>query len=704
MIDTQSQSELHRFQLFNPLPESITAGRKFLYGTHETSGTGHVSCASCHVDGRMDRLAWDLGDPSGEMKAFNQNCQTDLLSVTDFECSDFHPMKGPMMTQTLQDIIGHEPFHWRGDRDGIEEFNGAFTGLLGADAQLNIEDMQKFEDMLDTITFPPNPFRNKDNTLPSSVDLNEQYTSGRFAQAGMPLGVGDAVRGLELYNLALLDGVFQCGSCHTIPTGMAVNGPLMLGSIGASVGGEIMPMGSMGENHLGIVSVDGSTQKAIKTPHLRNAYEKVGFETSRLESLSGFGFLHDGAIDSVSRFLSAPAFSVTSDQDVADLVALMMAFSGSEIDDGFIPLGNDVPLSQDSHAGAGYQFTPDQATQSSDLLDELILISMSDRVSLIVASPTQNYYFDELQSLFVSESGAINSIGLMSLASVSNPLTFMVVPAELKLRLTTDRDMDGLSDSLEISQGSDPTDSASTSLRPRRGLWFNPLRSGHGMDVQTSGSNMYVLWYTYNSDGSPHWYLAVGPKSEQWSGDLNQHTWNHETREVEIETVGTVSMNFHDARNATMTWQIGENSGEEPFQYFNFSNEATVHNFTGTYYDPQDIGWGMTLDSQGGSQVALIYYYDQSGQSRWAIGTTSNSQQSNFVVSSYQGFCTGCELVEPQGQVIGELSLQAANDWYQNRQLTIDLDIKYPGDTQSWTAESLSFEALSDPFFDPALQ
>jgi hypothetical protein len=29
-----------------------------------------------------------------------------------------------MVTQSLQDIIGREPVHWRGDRPGIESFNG----------------------------------------------------------------------------------------------------------------------------------------------------------------------------------------------------------------------------------------------------------------------------------------------------------------------------------------------------------------------------------------------------------------------------------------------------------------------------------------------------------------------------------------------------------------------------------------------------
>ena len=77
-----------------------------------------------------------------------------------------HTMKGPMTTQTLQDIIRHEPFHWRGDRDGIEEFAGAFNGLQGADQALGNIPMQEFKDFLSTIHFTPNPFRALDNSLP----------------------------------------------------------------------------------------------------------------------------------------------------------------------------------------------------------------------------------------------------------------------------------------------------------------------------------------------------------------------------------------------------------------------------------------------------------------------------------------------------------------------------------------------------------
>ena len=41
-------------------------GRPFLYDTSLTSSHGDSACASCHIFGDFDSLAWDLGDPDGQ--------------------------------------------------------------------------------------------------------------------------------------------------------------------------------------------------------------------------------------------------------------------------------------------------------------------------------------------------------------------------------------------------------------------------------------------------------------------------------------------------------------------------------------------------------------------------------------------------------------------------------------------------------------
>ena len=703
-IDISSNIELMKSEIFNPLPQSIQQGRKFLYSTHDTSGLGQASCASCHVDARMDKLAWDLGDPSGDMKEFNQNCQTELANITTFECTDFHPMKGPMMTQTFQDIIGNEPFHWRGDRNGIEEFNGAFKSINGDDTQLSTDEMQKFKAMIATITFPPNPFRNHDNTLPNNIDLTNHYTSGRFSAAGQPLGSGNPQNGLQLFNLGLLDGVFQCGSCHTLPTGMAVNGALKLGTINAPVGGEIMPLGPNDANHLGIVSVDGSTQKAIKTPQLRNLYDKVGFEMSRSESLSGFGFLHDGAIDSVSRFLSAGAFSVDSDQEVADLVALMMAFSGSELDNGHIPLGNTPQESQDTHAGVGQQYTLIQATQVNDRIDELIEIASSGKVDLLVNSGEgKNYMYDVNMSQFISEEGVLlSNLGLMSLASSESSLNYTIVPLGLGQRLAFDRDGDGVYDFQEIINGSDITDANSIGIKPKTGLWYNPQRAGHGVDIQMAGDSLFIIWYTYNDDDmTPTWYLASGLYAQDWQADLYSFTWDFNSRTTTRETVGTVNLQFDNAKNTTFSWDVNGRVGSESFIYFDVSNIMTTKQFTGTYFDIQDSGWGLTIHTQGMAQVAVIYYYDENGLPRWSLGSNANNQNSVIEMKSFLGFCPDCDFIATTNQQIGTLNIQ----FNAGRTIDFSTELSYPDNvSDNWLINSTVLSPISSEYYDPQVQ
>jgi len=97
-----------------------------------------------------------------------------------------------MTTQTLQDIVGKEPHHWRGHRLGLEQFANAFHSLLGGDAPLPPVDLQEFEDFLATISFPPNPYRNANTPCRRISRCRANSPTGRFGPAGQPLPNGNA--------------------------------------------------------------------------------------------------------------------------------------------------------------------------------------------------------------------------------------------------------------------------------------------------------------------------------------------------------------------------------------------------------------------------------------------------------------------------------------------------------------------------------
>ena len=61
LSDPRRRAETGRLPLpFDPSPASAKDGRRFLYDAAHTSGHGDEACASCHVFGDLDGLAWDL--------------------------------------------------------------------------------------------------------------------------------------------------------------------------------------------------------------------------------------------------------------------------------------------------------------------------------------------------------------------------------------------------------------------------------------------------------------------------------------------------------------------------------------------------------------------------------------------------------------------------------------------------------------------
>ncbi len=394
VIDTDALTESQRVPYFDPTPQYIRAGRPALYDTHQTSGLGQASCASCHIDGRMDLLAWDLGDPSGAMKAFNQTCNFGLGG-----CGPWHPMKGPMTTQTLLGIIGTEPFHWRADREDLAAFNGAFESLMGDDEQLSGDEMADFEAFVSSLTVPPNPFRNLDGSLPSSL-----------------FNGGNPSAGANFYTTVPVDGaLLTCAGCHALPNG--TNGQLT------------------SANLLQI-------SQSMKIPQLRNMYEKTGFDLGSSNNNRGFGFTHDGAIDTLFDFLFFPGFAFSPGaagvQQRRDVEAFLFCFA------------------TDTHAGVGAQATMGGAGgDQTARRDQLLSIANTGQVDLVakgvVGGELRGYLHLGGSSFQSDRAGEVVTVAQLDEAAANGAmLTYTLVPNGSATRIGIDRDEDGALDRDEL--------------------------------------------------------------------------------------------------------------------------------------------------------------------------------------------------------------------------------------------------------------
>jgi len=409
-IDLNTDQETAHLAMSSPEPIGVLTGRLFLYDSRVTSGNGNDSCASCHVFGDTDGLAWDLGDPDGVVASIPNV----FIPISPAGApAQFHPMKGPMTTQSMRGLRGHGPMHWRGDRTGnnrtggetleeaaFKEFNEAFDALQGLGEELSGEDMQKFTDFSMRISYPPNPIR----------QLNNQLT-------------GIEVRGDQMFRngvVRIQTGLLEvCVQCHTLDHAAGLFGTRGLSANNSQTG-----------------------EKNFKIPHFRDQYQKVGmfgfgFQTppETGPQVRGFAFNHNGATS--SNFIVAD-LGMPND-DLLAIRAFLYAFPTESA----AIMGQQVTLSSTNktQADARLRLLLERADVTTPI-PECDLVA-----SGTVAGVARGWSYDRA-GLFQPDAVASPALTRSELeALITDPadrVTFMCAPWGSGERIGIDGDLDGI--------------------------------------------------------------------------------------------------------------------------------------------------------------------------------------------------------------------------------------------------------------------
>jgi len=416
VVNTTQFAEVAHVRMFNPEPARVVTGRKFLYDGALTSSRGDSACAGCHIFGDLDQLSWDLGVPDERVaqspNAYNVNIPAFLRQPR------FHPMKGPMTTQSFRGLKRNGPLHWRGDRTGVtraadetleeqafEDFNVAFTSLNGRAAQLSTADMDAFAKFVLELTYPPNPIANLDNSLTAMQS-----------------------QGMTIYNNVTSDGITQCNGCHRLDR----------------VQGRFGTDGTMAFE-------GGGVAEDFKIPHLRNMYQKVGMFARNTQvntapsfgdQIRGFGYDNSGAAGSVFDFLSSPVFQL-NDADTRLVEQFVLAF----------------PSDMNPIVGQQVTVTAANSTRTDvrnrlNLLVQRALVSAPVRECEVVAKAViqgraAGWVMNSAQS-FVPDDANAPAVTLTALlnqtAAAQAPITFTCVPPGNGTRVGVDRDADNILD------------------------------------------------------------------------------------------------------------------------------------------------------------------------------------------------------------------------------------------------------------------
>jgi DNA-binding beta-propeller fold protein YncE len=449
VIDLGSGTTSAVLPLHNPEPPEVITGRPFLYDAVNTSGNGESSCASCHIFGDLDGLSWNLGDPDASTSTNNQPQPDPILEATN-PTVDFHPMKGPMTTQTLRGLSTHGGMHWRGDRvtgffgtdlcnaPGYAEANStnapcqevpafknfivAFEGLVGKEGTVTSNEMAMFADFALEVTEPPNPVRALDNSLDTAQTNGENayFSCGADTTECAPLDANAS------------DTVEDCDGCHSLD-------PLH-GFFGT--GGE--------------QSFEGEPQH-MKVPHLRNAYAKVGMFGTSGDQVRGTGYLHDGSVDTLKTFLGAGVFNLTA-QEEDDLQQFVLAYPSD-----LAPIvGQQVTIRPDnSSVGDVNTRISLIATRANVGFDSKVLGGMVTECDVVVKTVEggveKGYYSEDGVNFTPDDNGPVISEAVLRAKADplgdAQTLTYTAVPPGSAYRIGIDRDEDMLPNGVETNTG-----------------------------------------------------------------------------------------------------------------------------------------------------------------------------------------------------------------------------------------------------------
>jgi DNA-binding beta-propeller fold protein YncE len=523
IVSLGSRSEVGHVPMFSPEPASVTNGRRYLYDATFTSGHGDSACASCHIGGDNDALAWDLGNPGGIPLTITKlgtifTIDPAIISALLPRFAGIFafnmPLKGPMTTQSLRGMDNHGAMHWRGDRNGavkqdgtpdidpttgqpvvsaqpnagiydeekaFTSFNVAFPGLVGRSAQLTDSDMLDFAHFILQVTYPPNPVRNLDNSLTPEQQIGHDFY---FNSVATPNGAQELPS----------DRFHNCNGCHTLD-----------------------PKGNLGQTaHPGFFGSDGRLSfelesQVFKVPHLRNMYTKVGMFGSSPDSLQpgtlflpeqqapaqdavrGFGFNHDGVLGQLEHFFTGQVFiKMTVPVHLPDgttvppnpfgipFIDLNALFANPPtvtlVEDGGFKLRHAIVafmMAYDSNMApvVGQQMTltalnAPTANPRIDLLEARATVGECDLVAKGGHAWGREIGYLFSGGAWTSDTGKkISDADLRALTSAgcfqSQTLTFTCVPPGEGVRVALDRDGDGFPDGAEIAAGTDPANAAS---------------------------------------------------------------------------------------------------------------------------------------------------------------------------------------------------------------------------------------------------
>lgn len=267
-----------------------------------------------------------------------------------------------------------------------------------------------------------------------------------------------------------------------------------------------------------------------------------------------------------------------------------------------------------------------------------------------------------------------------------------------------DNDSGGVDSTIEFEITTETLDDPYLVEPASSAMWYDVSRNGEGFMLEVIASNRAILyWFTYDTDGRQDWYFGDGEirGNRVIFTDIlrvagGEFGPGFDPEKVTRTAVGSASFTWSDCSSGVMNWVMDRDGGARRSGRMNVSRLTQVMGFpcaggpeppltaemnlSGSWYDPNRSGEGLTIEVLSNQQVlAFFFSYDTHGARRWFFGT-GEFEEGKIVFP---------EMFTTQGGIFGagfDPEAVEVNDWG-----TMELDLECKGGVARFTPTETGF-------------
>lgn len=197
------------------------------------------------------------------------------------------------------------------------------------------------------------------------------------------------------------------------------------------------------------------------------------------------------------------------------------------------------------------------------------------------------------------------------------------------------------------------------------GIWepISRVDIHQGIDFNSTGDYRALLWYTYDENGQPAWYLAADPVMDGnvWVARLTRYT-NDGLLQQETD-VGWVSVTILAEDDIIFSWVLFGEEGSDRMRPLASPDcpivDGSKKGYDGIWSRPNIGVGGASALVNAVAQAYVNYLYDDSGRPVWWTASANDPDIPTAIdmpILQWTGFCPTCTGPDPTNETIGVLT------------------------------------------------